>query len=817
VGWRPWRRSPSDGAGPSTNGRSTDDGATDDRATDGSAADGSTSHVNSRVMKGGRSALRRGWALLPRCLPYLRPYRKQAAISVLVTAALAGLALAEPWPLAFVIDSVLGDRPAPGWITAIVGDGSGALILFAVVGSLLITLLSGGLTVVNEYLTTTVDQRMVLDFRGDMFQHAQRLSLAYHDDTSTGILMYRLNNQAGSLGNIVVALPLLAQNVLTIAGMAYITYRIDTGLALLALGVVPLVYYSTTFYANRIEPQLFRVRGMEAMNLSIVHEAMSMLRVVVAFGREKHEYHRFRTQGERTVDARVKLTVRQTMFKLAVSFLTAVGTAAVLGVGAQQVLAGRMTAGELLVIVSYIAAVYAPLESLSNMMATFQQDFIALEHALDLVDTPVEVTDRPGARAMDRARGHLEFEGVGFSYTTRPDTLQDITFSIRAGDAIAVVGPTGAGKSTLVSLIPRLHDPHLGQIRIDGTDIRDIKLDSLRSQFSIVLQEPLLFSGTIAQNIGYGRPGATAEEMVEAARNANAHDFIEHLPDGYQTRLGERGTKISGGERQRIAVARAFLRDSPILILDEPTSSIDSRTEGVILDALERLMAGRTTIMIAHRLSTVRSVDQILVMNEGRIVQRGSHDELIETDGLYRQLWEAQIRQRRHARSVRREPPRTDDSARDLGTISWRAPDAGRERPARPELDRIRQIDHILVVVDGRIVQHGTHDELIHRDGAYQQMWMARLKEGRPATSGNGDQRGRWAAATDGTNGGHVATAEVPRRLIQSIRDDDEVLVLADGEVAERGRHDELLRQGGLYRELRERHAGHQPITEESS
>jgi ATP-binding cassette subfamily B protein len=595
---------------------------------------------------GGGNALGRGWRLLPRCLPYLRPYRKQSAASVALTALLAGLALAEPWPLAFVIDSVLSDKPAPSWVTGLVGDGSGALILVAVIASLVITLLSGGLTVVNEYLTTTVDQRMVLDFRSDLFEHVQRLSLAYHDDEATGTMMYRLNNQAGSLGNIVVSIPNLAQNVLTIAGMAFVTYRIDARLALLALAVVPLVYCSTTYYANRIEPQLFRVRGMEAMNLNIVHEAISMMRVVVTFGREKHEHERFRRQGEATVDARVHLTVRQTLFKLAVSFLTAAGTAAVLGVGAMQVLANELTAGELLVIMSYIAAVYLPLESLTNLIATFQQQFIGLEHALELIDTPVDITDRPGAEPIDRSRGELEFRSVAFSYETRPDTLREISFSVPAGQALAVVGPTGAGKSTLVSLIPRLYDPEEGAVLLDGADIRDIKLESLREQFSIVLQEPLLFSGSIAQNIRYGRPDAKRADIVEAARAANAHDFISALPDGYETRLGERGTKISGGERQRIAVARAFLRDAPVLILDEPTSSIDSQTEGVILDALDRLMEGRTTIMIAHRLSTVRAANQILVVDAGRIVQRGTHDELVEQDGLYRRLWDAQVRQR---------------------------------------------------------------------------------------------------------------------------------------------------------------------------
>ena len=591
-------------------------------------------------------AIARGWRLLPRALHYLRPYRPLAGISIALTVALAVVALAEPWPLAFIVDTVLADRKAPGFITAVVGEGRGSLILCAVGLSLLITLLSGGLAVVNEYVTTKIDQRMVLDFRSDLFRHAQRLSLAFHDDAHTGVLMYKINNQADSVGRIIVALPALGQSLLTLVGMVWVAYRIDPVLSGLALAIVPFIYYSTTYYSNRIEPQLLQVRGMEGKNLSIVHEAMAMMRVIVSFGRERHEFERFRKQGEETVDARIKLTVRQTAFQLAVSLITAVGTAGVLGVGAFRVINGHISAGELLVVMSYISAVYAPLETLTNSITDFQQQFISFDHALQLLDTPVDVQERPNARALQRCRGGIDLEDVGFGYPSRPDTLRRISFSIKPGEAVALVGPTGAGKSTLMSLLPRLYDPESGRVMIDGNDVRDLTLDSVRSQFSVVLQEPLLFSGTIADNIAYGRPGCSQAEIEEAARAANAHDFIQRLPQKYKTKLGERGAKISGGERQRIAVARAFLRDAPILILDEPTSSIDSRTEAVILEALERLMRGRTTIMIAHRLSTIRSVDRILVLNGGELVEQGTHKTLVARHGLYRELWQAQTRHR---------------------------------------------------------------------------------------------------------------------------------------------------------------------------
>jgi ATP-binding cassette subfamily B protein len=600
-----------------------------------------------------KGALKRGFKVLPRILPYLRPYRAMALLSVLLTILLAVVALAEPWPLAFVVDSIIGDKPAPGWVTGIFGSSTGALIALAVGATLFLTALSGGMTVLNEYLSTTVDQRMVLDFRSDMFEHAQKLSLAFHDTESKGILMYRINNQASAMGQIVVALPVVAQNVLTVVGMAYISFKINPLLALLALGTTPFVVYSTTYYTDRIEPRLYRVRGLGAINLAIVYEAMSMIRVVLAFGTQRHEYRRFRQQGEQFVNETVGLTVRQTAFKLAVQLITAGGTAAVIGVGAYQAVQGTISAGQLLVVLSYIAAIYQPLEELTNTITLFQQQFIGLLMSFDLMDMKPDVTEKPDARPLDRARGEIELEGVSFGYEERRDVLKDINFRIPPGQAVAVVGPTGAGKSTLVSLLPRFYEAREGVVRIDGHDVRDLKLADLRSQFSIVLQEPLLFSATIQNNIRYGSPDASDEEVIEAAKAANAHDFITELPDGYTTLLGERGAKISGGERQRIAVARSFLRNAPILILDEPTSSIDSRTESVILEALDRLMEGRTTIMIAHRLSTLRSVGEILVMNEGEIVQRGSHQELAAVDGLYKELWDAQTR----ARDGRAPPP----------------------------------------------------------------------------------------------------------------------------------------------------------------
>jgi ABC-type multidrug transport system fused ATPase/permease subunit len=395
-----------------------------------------------------------------------------------------------------------------------------------------------------------------------------------------------------------------------------------------------------------------RVKGMEGESLSIVHEAISMLRVIVAFGREPYEYRRFREQGLRAVNARVDVTVRQTMFSLAVNMTTALGTAAVLGLGAYRVLEGKLLVGQLVVIMTYIAAVYKPLEAITYTLGTIQDKIVSQRVAFDLLDTEPEIKEPAQPLTTPGFRGEVAFEDVCFSYKGRTDTLKNISFRAEPGQRIAIVGPTGAGKTTLISLLPRFYDPSEGSIRLDGADTRTLALKTLREQISLVLQEPLLFSGTIAENIRYGRLEASDEDVVEAARAANAHDFIMRLPKQYDTELGERGAKLSGGERQRICVARAFLKNAPILILDEPTSSIDSRTEGVILDALDRLMIGRTSFMIAHRLSTVHDADVMLVLDHGRLVQQGTHEELLNRDGLYRQLHEIQSRQsRRPARA----------------------------------------------------------------------------------------------------------------------------------------------------------------------
>jgi ABC-type multidrug transport system fused ATPase/permease subunit len=567
----------------------------------------------------------------------------------------AVIALAEPWPLAVIIDSVLTEpqKPPAGFLSSIFGEHPDpkVLLAFTVLAGFMIVVIGHGLEVVNNYVSAKLEQNMILDLRAKLFDSAQRQSQSFHDERYTGQLMSLINMQANSIGEIVMAFPPIIQNILTLVGMLAIALLIDWQVTLVSLVAVPLIYYATALYGTRIVPRVRQVMRLEWGSLSIVYEAMSMLRVIVSFGREKHEHRRFRSQGQTAVDARVKLTVKQTLFTLGVTGATAIGTGLVLWFGASHVLDGQITIGELTVLISYISSVYQPLEQIGNTVGHLHQNFVFLNASMGLLDAEPEIQEKPDAVDIERARGEIALEDVSFAYAGRPPAVKEVSFSAEGGTRIAIVGPTGAGKTTLVNLLLRFYDPKEGCIRIDGVDIRDLTLKSLRENISVVLQEPMLFSGTIAENIRYGKLDASADEILTAAKRANAHDFISSLPNGYETELGEGGPQLSGGERQRVCVARAFIKDSPILILDEPTSSIDSKTEAVILDALDDLMVGRTSIMIAHRLSTIRDADVILVLNHGELVEHGTHDELIAHGGLYSQLHQAQTKIKSRSRT----------------------------------------------------------------------------------------------------------------------------------------------------------------------
>lgn len=587
----------------------------------------------------------RALSVIPRVLRYVRPYSTLALFSVITTILLGLTALLAPWPLQILLDNVLQNKPLPPFFAQVLGgvaESRFSLLTAAVGAGLLVALIDNALSVLGKYVNTRLDQGIVLDFRSDLFRHAQRLSQAYHDQRRAGQTIFSVNFQASAAANLVMTLPPLAKSLITLLGMVWIVFSIDSRLALLSLSVVPFLYYSIGYYTSHIESRLRKVRSMEGETLSIIHESLSMLRVIVAFGREGYEFQRFREHGENAVAARVNLTVRQTLFSLAVNMTTAVGTALVLGFGAYRVIEGQLTVGKLLVVMSYLASVYQPLQMISTTVGSVQDVLIRLQGSFKVLDTEPEIRDLPGAVPILESRGEVVFEGVHFSHGGRAKTLQEINFRAAPGRVTALVGPTGAGKTTLVSLIPRVYDPARGRILLDGRDLRSLTLKSLRDQISVVHQEPLLFSGTVAENIRYGRLDATQEDIVEAAKAAGAHEFIMRMPKKYESPTGERGIQLSVGERQRVCIARAFLKNSPILILDEPTSAVDSKTEAVILQSLERLMVGRTAFVIAHRLSTIRHADLILVLQEGRILEVGTHAKLLARKGLYWQLYNVQ-------------------------------------------------------------------------------------------------------------------------------------------------------------------------------
>jgi ABC-type multidrug transport system fused ATPase/permease subunit len=587
------------------------------------------------------------WRVLPRVLPYLKPYWKLWGLSFVVMIIAAFATLAQPWPLAIMLDVVSGHKPNFSFF--LFGETNEYTVLaIASVAGFLVVIVAHSLTVINSYLDSKLEQHITLDLRSDLFAHAQQLSLAFHDERHSGELMSRINYAASSLGTIIVAFPPIVQSILTLIGMAVIAALIDWQVTLISLSVLPLMYFSLTLYGVRIVPRLERVQSLEWQSLSIVNEAMGMLRVIVPFGREGFEHRKFREQGETAADARVALTVRQTLFNLGVTTCTAIGTGLVFYFGFRAHFSGRLTVGQLIVLLSYIAAVYAPLEQISATVGALHQQLVQLNSSFQLLDTDPEVKEPTDGVELGRACGHISFQQVHFAYKGRIAVLGGVSLEVPAGSRVAIVGPTGAGKTTLVSLLVRFYDPQQGRILIDGVDIRNIQLASLRSQVSVVLQEPLLFSGSVASNIRYGRLDASVDEIVAAAKAANAHDFITRLPHGYETLVGERGVGLSGGERQRISVARAFLKDAPILVLDEPTSSIDSRTEEAILDALDSLVVGRTSLTIAHRLSTIRDADLIVVLDHGRVVEQGTHETLVRDDGLYRRLHNSQMKARRH-------------------------------------------------------------------------------------------------------------------------------------------------------------------------
>jgi ATP-binding cassette subfamily B protein len=532
------------------------------------------------------------------------------------------LALLTPLPLKIVVDSVFGSHPLPGFLDAILPSAatdSGTVLLGIAVGLVVLVSVVSQLTQFSsQFLQTYAGQKLVLGFRTLLFGHVQRLSLAYHDSKGTPDAMYRIHRDATAIQQVAIegVIPFVSL-IFTVGAMVYVTVRIDWQLALVALAVSPFLFLLTQVYRPRIRRKWRDAMDLETSALSVVQEALSSLRVVKAFGQEDREQDRFSRRSTESIGARMRVVSAEGNFNLLIGLGTTFGSAAVLWMGAQHVLTGSLTLGELLIVMSYMGQLYEPLRTIGRRVAAIQGSLASADRAYALLNEPPDVLERPNARPILRARGAVAFRGVSFAYGEERLVLRDVTFEISPGSSVGVVGATGAGKTTIASLLTRFFDPTEGQILLDGVDLRDYRLADLRNQFAIVLQEPVLFSTSISENIAYARPNASHKEIVEAAMAANIHDFVTSLPQGYNTPVGERGMTLSGGERQRISLARAFLKDAPILILDEPTSSVDLATEAVIIEAMERLARRRTTFMITHRVDTLRHCDLVLKIDRG--------------------------------------------------------------------------------------------------------------------------------------------------------------------------------------------------------
>jgi ATP-binding cassette subfamily B protein len=548
--------------------------------------------------------------------------RRHLCLLLLLNLISVPLLLLLPLPLKIVVDNVVGLRDVPGFLAPILPSDISrtGLLVFACGLLILVTSLQRVEGLFNWVLTTYVGERLALDFRAQLFRHVQRLSISYHDQVGTTDSLYRIQYDATAVQYFVVwgVIPTVAA-LLRLIGMFYVALRIDVYLALVAVGVCPFLWFAMAAIRSRLKSGWADLKAHESAAISVLQEVLAALRVVRAFGTEDREHGRYLTHAARTVRGEVRLAFLGGSVELLVGVILAASTALVLFLGVRRVQDDTMTLGDVLLIVAYLGQLYAPLETISKKIAELQSSLTSAERAFSVLDRVPDIRESPHPVPLSRACGAVAFRDVWFSYGDGKMILKNISFDVAPGTRVAVVGATGAGKTTLISLLTRFYDPTQGVVLLDGVDLRDCRLADLRRQFAIVLQEPVLFSTSIRENIAYGRSDASLEEVVEAAKAAGAHRFVTSLPERYDTLVGERGMRLSGGERQRISIARAFLKNAPVLILDEPTSAVDARTEATIMDALRQLMRGRTAFIIAHRPSTLEGCDLWLHIEDGSL------------------------------------------------------------------------------------------------------------------------------------------------------------------------------------------------------
>jgi ATP-binding cassette subfamily B protein len=552
---------------------------------------------------------------------------------------ISALELLKPWPLKLIIDSVLGGAPLPWELAS--GLGTGAMLLGACAALVVIYAALGAANVWANITTIRIGQRMVRDLRSDLYAHLHRLSMAFHSRAQAGDLLYRVTEDTFALQTLTMnCLFPAASALILLIGMSVVMVHLDAELTLLALGVCPLLLLAIGRLNRQISTAAGEVRERESEVLGVVQRAMGAMRVIQAFTREEDEHRRFMTASERSLAAGLRLYTLQTFYSGLVNLVIALGTAAVVWMGARHVLDSTLTVGSLVVFISYLAALYGPINDMFQVYGLALSARVGVGRVLDVLDVERDLPDGDRAFPAEGARGEVIWEGVDFQYGASGGPLiHDVSLRVAPGQRVAVVGPTGAGKSTLLSLLPRFYDPTRGRVLVDGRDVREYRLASLRRQIAVVPQPPLLFPVSLRENIAFGRPDARMEEIIAAAKAARIHEMIAKLPRGYDTNVAEQGVTLSEGEKQRLTIARAILRDSPILILDEPTSALDPETEALVMVALERLQAGRTTFIIAHRLSTVRTADLIVVIKDGRIVEQGTLAELVALKGAFAAMY----------------------------------------------------------------------------------------------------------------------------------------------------------------------------------
>ena len=578
----------------------------------------------------------------------LAPHSRALTLGLAAAIGEGAANLLEPWPLKLVLDNVVRNQRTHGWLSNFIernfGNDKSSILLFSALAALAIAIIGAACSYFEKYYTTSVGQWVMHDLRGKLYSRMQRLSLSFHDQAQTGDLVGRITGDIDSVQSFVTS-GLLSTliNGMTLLGMVVVMFYINWRFTLIALSVVPFLFLVVYRYTRLIKKSSKKVREKEGQIASVMQEVLSSMRVVKAFAREEYESHRLEEESLESIE--LALQARSLKAKLAplVEIIVAVGTSLVLWYGGRMVLTGNLSSGSLVVFILYLGKMYKPMQELSKMTDAYSKAEVGYDRIREVLDTKSDVRDMPGARPAPRFKGEVEFENVEFQYETDRPIFKGLSFHIKPGQVGAFVGPTGAGKSSIFSLVTRFYDPASGTVKIDGRDVRTFTQRSLREQVSFVLQETMLFHGPVWRNIAYGKPAATRKEIVEAAKLANADEFIEKMPLRYETIVGERGVNLSGGQRQRIAIARAIIRNAPILLLDEPTSGLDAASEQLVFDALNRLMKGRTSMVIAHRLSTIRKADVIFVVKDGAIVESGNHDELMAKAGVYAELHHLQF------------------------------------------------------------------------------------------------------------------------------------------------------------------------------